>query len=100
MYSSNHVLLSTWFFKTCYGFLLSKKLFFKRVFECRVTPSSHNSSTAQQPRHAFNNAKGSANERVLYALEVIGPCVFHGFVTLMLATVPLSQSVTYVFRNF
>jgi hypothetical protein len=50
--------------------------------------------------HAFNNAKGSANERVLYALEVIGPCVFHGFVTLMLATVPLSQSVTYVFRTF
>merc|ERR1719506_2598565 len=50
--------------------------------------------------HAFNNAKGSANHRVLHALEVVGPCVFHGFVTLMLATVPLSQSVTYVFRTF
>merc|ERR1719169_277097 len=31
---------------------------------------------------------------------VIGPSVFHGFFTLMIATVPLSQSVTYVFRTF
>jgi predicted RND superfamily exporter protein len=50
--------------------------------------------------HYFNTAKGTAAERVLETLEVIGPSVFHGFLTLMIATVPLSQSVTYVFRTF
>merc|ERR1719247_4094764 len=50
--------------------------------------------------HYFNTAKGTAEERVLESLAVIGPSVFHGFFTLMIATVPLSQSVTYVFRTF
>jgi hypothetical protein len=50
--------------------------------------------------HYFNTAKGTAHERVMETLGVIGPSVFHGFVTLMVATVPLSQSVTYVFRTF
>jgi hypothetical protein len=50
--------------------------------------------------HYFNTAKGTADERVLETLGVIGPSVFHGFFTLMIATVPLSQSVTYVFRTF
>merc|ERR1719313_1775331 len=50
--------------------------------------------------HYFNTAKGTAEERVMETLGVIGPSVFHGFFTLMIATVPLSQSVTYVFRTF
>merc|ERR1711937_90407 len=50
--------------------------------------------------HYFNTAKGTADERVMETLAVIGPSVFHGFFTLMIATVPLSQSVTYVFRTF
>jgi hypothetical protein len=50
--------------------------------------------------HYFNTAKGTAHERVMETLAVIGPSVFHGFFTLMIATVPLSQSVTYVFRTF
>ena len=36
---------------------------------------------------------GTAEERVMETLGVIGPSVFHGFFTLMIATVPLSQSV-------
>merc|ERR1719487_49991 len=50
--------------------------------------------------HYFNTAKGTADQRVMETLAVIGPSVFHGFFTLMISTVPLSQSITYVFRTF
>jgi predicted RND superfamily exporter protein len=50
--------------------------------------------------HCFNHTYGTSEERAVIALGHMGPCIFHAFFTLFLATLVVGFSVTFVFRMF
>eukprot|EP00039_Didymoeca_costata_P028229 m.20397 g.20397 ORF g.20397 m.20397 type:complete len:898 (-) comp6840_c0_seq1:73-2766(-) len=50
--------------------------------------------------HAFLSAEGTKNERVLQALDEIGPAVANGLISTLLVLLPLGAAQSYIFQIF